>query len=131
MCGQYVHFSTYAPGNNGYALERYRKEVMRLYRLLDERLAECEYLGGDDYSIADITMYPWASLHDYQKLSWDGLGNLQRWFDRVSERPAVVRVMAELPALMKRGGEDMKAASPEGVARFLGQQAESVGSRNL
>jgi len=120
MCGQYVHFSRYAPAGNDYAKQRYYNEVMRLYGVLNSRLAESPYLGGEDYSIADITMYPWAALHEYQKLPWDEFPHLQRWFDLITARPAVQKVMtSELPGLVQRGTENMANASEKSMARFF------------
>ncbi len=71
----------------------YMDEVKRLYELMDRRLANADYLGGDDYSIADIAAYPWVFRHPQQKISLDGMPNLSRWFAAVGARPAVQRGM--------------------------------------
>jgi GST-like protein len=71
----------------------YMDEVKRLYGLMDRRLADAEYLGGDDYSIADIAAYPWVFRHPQQKISLDGMPHLTRWFKTVGARPAVQRGM--------------------------------------
>jgi GST-like protein len=119
MCGQYVHFSRYAPPGNDYARQRYYNEVQRLYRVLDQRVAESPYLGGPVYSIADISMYPWAALHDYQGLPWDDVPHVQKWFDRISERPAVRETVRQLEPLMQRGAADVANASPRARERFF------------
>ena len=121
MCGQYVHFSRFAPAGNDYARERYFNEVHRLYRVLDRRLAESEYLGGPEYSIADISMFPWAALHEYQGLSWDAVPHVTRWFEQIQSRPAVIAVMKQLEALMHKDAETVETASAGNLDRFLGR----------
>jgi len=123
MCGQYVHFSRYAPTTIDYALDRYRNEVMRLYRLLDRRLGESACIGGEEWSIADMAMFPWAALHDSQHLPWDGLPNLVRWFEEGARRPAVVRTMAALEAVMAQTHAASARATPQAMARFLNREA--------
>lgn len=75
----------------------YMDEVKRLYGLMDRRLANAEYLGGADYSIADIAAYPWVFRHPQQKISLDGMPHLARWFAAVGARPAVKRGMQVPP----------------------------------
>jgi glutathione S-transferase len=60
MFGQYVHFMRFAPKGNDYSLDRYRTQVRRALEVLEERLAEVPFLGGESYSIADIATFPWA-----------------------------------------------------------------------
>jgi GSH-dependent disulfide-bond oxidoreductase len=87
MIGQVAHFTRYAPQQIEYAIERYSKEAARLLRVLDRRLAETEYLAGEEYSIADIATFPWAKpTHSPEQHP-----NIQRWANRMAERPAVVR----------------------------------------
>ena len=76
-----------------YALERYTKEKNRLYGVLDRRLGEVPYLAGE-YSIADIATYPWVARHDFHKTDLAEYSTVQRWFQEISARPAVVRGMA-------------------------------------
>lgn len=121
MFGQHVHFSRFAPPGNDYSRQRYYNEAMRLYRVLDRRLQHSPYLGGPEYSIADITMHPWAALHEHQGLSWQAIPHVQRWFDQVSARPAVQKVMSELPTLMQRGATEVSSATEQARERFLGR----------
>jgi GST-like protein len=79
-----------------YALERYTKEKNRLYAVLDRRLGDTKYLAGE-YSIADIATYPWVARHDFHKTDLAEFPNVNRWFDSISARPAVIRGMA-IPA---------------------------------
>jgi GSH-dependent disulfide-bond oxidoreductase len=90
MMGQANVFYRYAPETIPYAIERYQREVLRLLRVLDGRLAENEYLAGD-YSIADIANWSWAHTHEWSGVSIEGLPHLQRWLKTVGERPAVRR----------------------------------------
>lgn len=71
----------------------YMDEVKRLYGLMDRRLADAEYLAGDEYSIADIAAYPWVFRHPQQKISLEAMPHLTRWFATVGARPAVQRGM--------------------------------------
>ena len=88
MLGQNHHFSHYAPEPIPYAVDRYRKETDRLYGLLDEQLAQREYIAGD-YSIADMAIYPWIVPHEKQGQDLNNSPQLLRWYQQISERPAV------------------------------------------
>ncbi|MGF1640540.1 MAG: glutathione S-transferase N-terminal domain-containing protein [Rhodospirillales bacterium] len=101
MLGQAHHFRRYAPEPIAYAIERYTREAERLYRVMDRRLGEAEYLAGA-YSIADIACFPWIRPHRWQGQDLDAFPNLKRWFDAVDARPAVgrgLRVPAEAGAI--------------------------------
>lgn len=96
--GGFGHFYAYAPTKIEYAIDRFAMETKRQLDVLDRRLAESRYLGGDDYTIADIAVWPWygglakgllygagefLSVHEYK--------NVQRWADEIGARPAVRR----------------------------------------
>jgi GSH-dependent disulfide-bond oxidoreductase len=96
--GGFGHFYAYAPTKIEYAIDRFTMEVKRQLDVLDRRLADNEYLGGKEYSIADIAVWPWygglvkgllygggefLSVQDYK--------NVQRWTDQIAKRPAVKR----------------------------------------
>lgn len=89
MSGQYNHFLNYAPEQVPYAIDRYGKETHRLYSVLDQRLADRPYVAGEEYTIADMAIYPWIVAHKVQKIDLEQFTNLKRWFDQISERPAV------------------------------------------
>lgn len=93
MFGQLNHFKKFAPEKIPYAIERYEKETLRLYSVLDKQLAEREFICGD-YSIADIATYPWVASYKFQGLTLDNHPNLKRWVETVQQRPAVERGMA-------------------------------------
>ena len=90
MLGQAHHFLHFNPGRSDYAEERFGEEAKRLYGVLDRQLAEHEYVAGD-YSIADMAIWPWASLWEGQEQTLDDKPNLARWLDLVGSRPAVQR----------------------------------------
>ena len=91
MAGQTHHFLKYAPEDIAYAKERYVNEVARLYGVLDRRLAGNEYVAGENYSIADMAIWPWASLWQGQQQTLADKPNLDRWLKTVWARPAVRR----------------------------------------
>ena len=76
-----------------FAIERYYKEAIRLYKVLEQTLGQRDYLAGD-YSIADIATYPWVGRHDGHNVKLEEFPNVKRWFDVISQRPAVKRGMA-------------------------------------
>jgi GST-like protein len=96
--GGFGHFYAYAPFKIEYAIDRFAMEVKRQMDVLDRRLAQSEYLGGADYSIADMAVWPWygalAKGLVYEAgtfLSVDEYKHVQRWTDQIAERPAVKR----------------------------------------
>jgi GST-like protein len=98
--GQFTHFSRFAPAGTEYSLSRYRTEMRRLYDLLEARLGASPYLGGAEYSIADIATFPWTRNHDAQGVKWAEHPNLARWFEAISARPAVKRALAKVDAIV-------------------------------
>ena len=96
--GGFGHFYAYAPTRIEYAIDRFAMEVKRQLDVLDRRLAESAYLAGDDYSIADMAVWPWYGalaqglVYDAAEfLQVQEYKNLQRWTDQIGERPAVKR----------------------------------------
>ena len=106
MMGQANVFFRYAPEKIQYAIDRYQRETLRLFGILDKRLGESEYLA-DDYSIADMAMWPWVSGYGWSGVTIDGLDNLKRWLDLVGSRPAVKRGRA-VPPPTDLGERDQK-----------------------
>ncbi|MCO7568596.1 MULTISPECIES: glutathione S-transferase family protein [Pseudomonas] len=90
MQGQANVFFRYFPEKLQGAIDRYQHETRRLYEVLDTRLQQVEYLGGD-YSIADIATFPWVRGHEWSGVSVQGLPALQRWMAALEARPAVQR----------------------------------------
>ena len=116
MAGQAHHFLRYAPGRTPpqvlpYAQDRYRNEVSRLYRVLDDQLSENRFVAGD-YSIADMAIWPWVQGWEGQEQTLDNKPNLARWLDEVGARPGVKRGKAVGEELRNRKqSEEDKLAS--------------------
>jgi GSH-dependent disulfide-bond oxidoreductase len=99
MLGQAHHFRMYAPEKIPYAIDRYTNEARRLYAVIDKRLSASDWLGGAEYTIADIATFPWLRSWQNQGIVLEEYPHLKRWFDTISERPAVqrgVKVLADL-----------------------------------
>lgn len=101
MLGQAHHFRMYAPEKIPYAVDRYTNEARRLYGVLDKRLESRAYIATDEYTIADIAVFPWLRSWKNQGIAWADFPRLKAWFDRVGERPAVQRGVAVLADLRK------------------------------
>jgi GST-like protein len=93
MLGQNHHFRTYAAEKIPYAIKRYEDEAHRLYRVLDTRLADREFVAGD-YSIADMAIVGWAKSHERQGIDLAEFPNAKRWFEALMARPAVAKGMS-------------------------------------
>lgn len=93
MFGQAHNFLRYDPQQDSYGVERFKKEVARLYGVMNMRLAESEFLAGG-YSIADIATYPWAARYEMHRTKLEDFPHVKRWFDTITTRPAVQRGMA-------------------------------------
>lgn len=99
MLGQAHHFRMYAPEKIGYAIDRYTNEAKRLYGVIDKRLSKSAFIAGDDYTIADIAIFPWLRSWENQGIVLGEYPHLKAWFDGIAARPAVqrgVKVLADL-----------------------------------
>ncbi len=106
MAGQAHHFRQSMGGVDvPYGVERYSKEVRRLYGVMNERLGETAWLGGDDYSIADMACWPWVRPSRRQGIDKAEFPNVKRWFDTMSARKGVQKGMELLAD--KRGSREM------------------------
>ncbi|GHC20949.1 glutathione S-transferase family protein [Aidingimonas halophila] len=90
MLGQAHHFLRFNAGKAPYAEERFHQEAQRLYRVLDTRLADRDFVV-EDYSIADMAIWPWASRFEWQRIDLNDYPNVKRWYQTIAERPAVQR----------------------------------------
>jgi GST-like protein len=99
-CGQAHHFRNYAQEKFAYAIDRYTNEVNRLYGVMDTRLKDRAFLAGD-YSIADMASYPWVRPYKNQGQDIAEFPNLEKWFQRMHDRPAVAKAV--------RVGEELRA----------------------
>ena len=125
--GGFGHFYAYAPEKYEYPINRYAMEVKRLFDVADQRLAKSEYLGGDEYSIADIASWPWLAPFTEGKiygeartfLSIDEYEHVGRWAKQIAERPAVKRGKIVNKAW---GDEDTQLLTRHSAADFEGKR---------
>ncbi len=101
MLGQNHHFRLYAPEKLEYAINRYTNEAKRIYGVIDRRLAVSKFLGGAQYSIADMATFPWLRNWQNQGVVMDEYPHLKKWFDNIAARPAVQRGVQVLTDLRK------------------------------
>lgn len=126
MFGQFNHFARFAKDAT-YGLERYASEMRRLYDLIDERLADAPFLGGRDYTIADIATFPWirtqarlfGERYGALRQGWTEHPNIARWFASIEARPAVARAVVDIDSRPSTLG----SASPEQLDRYFGRGA--------
>jgi GST-like protein len=96
LLGQAHHFRMYAPERIDYAIKRYTNEANRLYAVMNKRLGQCRYFAGDEYTIADIAIFPWLRSWKNQGIDWADYPHVKGWFDEVGARAAVQRGVAVL-----------------------------------
>jgi GST-like protein len=126
MLGQFIHFARFAPSDNQYALARYRAQVLRVVDVLDGQLAQNSWLGGENYSVADIATFPWARALggildvDVEKK----YKNIWRWTAQITLRPASERADAAKAALASHLIAPDKA-SPDALDRLFGRGESS------
>ncbi len=120
MLGQTHHFKVYAPEPLPYAIKRYVDETSRLYAVLNQRLADREFVAGD-YSIADMACYPWIVPHERQGQDLDDFADLKRWFEAIRARPATVRAYEKGTAI-----NTQPVVSEEAKKILFGQTADVV-----
>jgi GST-like protein len=101
MLGQAHHFRIYAPEKIDYAIDRYTNEARRLYSVINKRLAHSTYLGGHDYSITDVAVFPWLRSWKNQGVEMGDYPHLRGWFDEIAKRPAVQRGVEVLAGVRK------------------------------
>lgn len=117
MLGQAHHFIIYAPEKIPYAIERYGKEANRLYGVMDRRLAESRFIACDQYTIADMAIFPWLRSYKNQNVEIEAYPNVKRWFDGIAARPAVQRALEVLKDARKPG-----PLTPEQHANYFGNK---------
>jgi glutathione S-transferase/GST-like protein len=116
MMGQANVFFRYFPEKIQPVIDRYQREVTRLFGILDAQLASHEYVAGD-YSIADMALWPWVSGYEWSGVSVGEFANLQRWLALVGARPAV-QAGRDVPIKRDRAAEieQAKNAGPKMLA---------------
>jgi GST-like protein len=125
MLGQYTHFRLLAEGSEPYGLGRYGAMAQRLYQLVNDRVADREWIAGDAYSIADIATFPWAEYLERHDLSIETYPAMKRWREKIAERPAVIRAKARVvEAFAAPSVETITAAGQQDLDRFFGRTRE-------
>ena len=122
MFGQFMHFFRYAPQGNDYALARYRTQIFQLLDVLETRLGQSAWVGGRDYGIADMAIFPWARPlpsvfgadieADYPRL--------MEWVARIADRPATARAYAAGEGIAKRTTSPLNGV-PQVLDRVFGR----------
>lgn len=110
MLGQAHHFRIYAPEKIDYAVNRYTQEAKRLYGVLNQQVSQHRFIAADEYSIADIAVFPWLRSWQNQGIDWADYPKLKDWFDRVAARPAVQRGLEVLASARKPLTDDRARA---------------------
>jgi GST-like protein len=121
MFGQHAHFSHFA-AEEKYAGARYKTEAIRLIDLVDQRLGQATYLGGDAYSIADVATYPWMSRMQVHGLPTDR-PNFVRWKALLETRPGVQRAIARRTQIQTVSEPSKASVTPEELDRMFGRGA--------
>jgi GST-like protein len=109
MFGQANHFRAYSVEKINYAIERYTNEANRLTGVLNRRLGEARYLAGEEYSVADIAVFPWMRNADKRGINLAEYPHAQRWFDAINARPAVQRALLVLSDVNNTAPHDEKS----------------------
>ncbi len=91
MFGQCHHFTKYNPGIAPYAEDRYLNETKRLYGVMNEKLGKTAFLACNEYTIADMAVWPWVARFDWQSVDLNEFPNVRRWFLEILDRPATRR----------------------------------------
>lgn len=121
MLGQLNHFQLLRR-QEPYAHGRYSAQAERLYRILDDRLADREWIAGGAYSIADMATFPWAGYLEQHGFSAAEHPNLVRWREAIGARPSIARMMERLSgAFLDMANDTRRAATPADLDRFFGR----------
>jgi GST-like protein len=127
LFGQLNHFRrALRSGTEPYAEARFAELSRRLYRHLDDRLAEHSWIAGGAYSIADIAIYPWSLYIERHGFPSNEYPALMQWRDKITARPAVARSNARIQeAFAEVSVRDRKAATDADLDRFFGHTASA------
>ena len=118
MLGQAHHFRIYAPEKIEYGINRYTNEAKRLYGVMDKQLQSHSWIAGDEYSVADMAIFPWLRSWQNQGIDWADYPHLKAWFDRIAERPAVQKAVQVLADARKPLLDDKAKKALFGAAQY-------------
>jgi GST-like protein len=128
MFGQHVHFVRFAPAGNDYAKSRYTTQAIRVSEVIEQRLASSPYLGGAEYSIADVATYPWS--RNIPALLGEPvaskLPNTMKWVAKIGERPAVKAALVKADAI-RAATTAFDKAKAEDLDRVFGRGRFAAG----
>lgn len=124
MAGQNSHFTQYAAQKYPYAIDRYVRETNRLYGVLERRLEGRSFVAGDDFTIADIAIYPWIVPWKRHQQDLGEFPNVRRWFEAIRTRPATIRAYEKAQHY-----SNQPAVTEAGKKILFGQTAASVHAR--
>jgi GST-like protein len=117
MFGQLVHFSRFAPKGNDYGATRYRSEVLRLFDLCEQRLSNHPFIGGSEYTIADMAFWPWLRNYELLGIDISSRPNIAAWVKKIAERDGIKRALAKVGALTST----RDSATDDNKDRFFGR----------
>jgi GSH-dependent disulfide-bond oxidoreductase len=104
--GQNGHFKLYAPERISYAMQRYEKEALRLYGVLERQLTKHAHVAGLEYSIADMAIFPWIRTYKRQEIPLENYPNVLRWYKTLKERPGIQRGLDVAKDAINRNPQD-------------------------
>ncbi|HCH95194.1 MAG TPA: thiol:disulfide oxidoreductase, partial [Erythrobacter sp.] len=111
--GQHGHFHLYAEEKLPYAIERFHREALRVYGVMDRQLAQEEHLAGADYTIADMACFPWVRTWKAQGIPLADFPHVKRWYDALKTREGLRRGVALGSDITRRG--EMSAAERQNL----------------
>ena len=121
MLGQHGHFALYAEEKIPYAIDRYRTEVLRLFKVLDTRLEGREHIC-DEYTVVDMACWPWIITYKSQQIDLGEFPNVRRWYDSLKARPGLRRGYDLLKESKSSRGDE--APDEEARKHMFGKGAE-------
>jgi len=122
MFGQATHFRRSGPPGSEYPLARYTTEAHRLADVLETRLGQSAYLGGESYSIADMATFPWIrNYHEPNGIELAALPSVSRWLDAIETRPATGRVIRKWDEWSAQDMARRADADDDGFDRLFGR----------
>jgi len=125
MCGQAFHFTMIEPGHP-YPKNRYTIELARLLDVLERRLADSEYVAGENYTIADIAVWPWVRTVSRFFKDMPERPALARWFETIARRPAAVRTL-QIATDLSLADRDMMGKGTDAMRdKYFGRVARQV-----
>ncbi len=117
MLGQNHHFNDYAPEKIPYAQQRYIKETGRLYSVMNIRLEQYTYIASNNYSIADMAIFPWVANYKRHSVDMSNFPHLRRWMDNLKARPALRRGMEHLIEARWKSMDDTEKSTLFGIEK--------------